>query len=65
MLFELINVSAIFQIIMNDFLRFFSDRFVIIYLNNILIYNKNDEKHLKHVILIVKTFHKKIIMQNH
>ena len=57
--FELINAFAIFQIIMNDFLRFFLDRFVIVYLNDILIYNKNDEKHLKHVILIVKTLHKK------
>ena len=59
MSFELINASAIFQVIMNDFLRFFFDRFVIVYLNNILIYSKNDEKHLKHVILIVKTFHKR------
>ena len=30
MSFELINASAIFQIIMNDFLRFFFDRFVIV-----------------------------------
>ena len=59
MSFELINALAIFQIIMNDFLRFFLDRFVIVYLNDILIYNKNDEKHLKHVILIVKALHKK------
>ena len=46
MLFELINAFTIFQIIMNDFLRFFFDRFVIVYFDNILIYNKNDEKHL-------------------
>ena len=45
-LFELINEFTIFQIIMNDFLRFFFDRFVIVYFDNILIYNKNDEKHL-------------------
>ena len=59
MSFRLINAFAIFQIIMNDFLRFFFDKFVIVYLNNILIYNKNDKKHLKYIILIVKAFHKK------
>ena len=31
---------------------------MIIYLNNILIYNKNDKKYFKHVKLVVKTFRK-------
>jgi hypothetical protein len=59
MFFDLINASTIFQIIMNDFLRFFFDKFVIVYFDDILIYNKNDEKHLKHLILIFKIFYKK------
>ena len=43
---------------MNDMLRFFLDKFVIVYLDDILIYNKNDEKHLEHVRLVMKVFHK-------
>ena len=58
MLFELINALAIFQIIMNDLLRSFLDKFVIVYLDDILIYNKNEEKHLQHVKLIVETLRK-------
>ena len=43
---------------MNDMLRFFLNKFVIVYLNNILIYFQNDEKHLEHVKLVIETFHK-------
>ena len=58
MFFELINALTIFQNIINDIFKFFLNKFVIIYLNNILIYNKNDEKYLKHIKLVVKTFRK-------
>ena len=58
MLFELINASAIFQNIMNDMLRFYLNKFVIVYLNDILIYFKNDEKHFEHVKLVMKTLRK-------
>ena len=56
--FDLINVSIIFQNIMNDMIRSFLDKFMIVYLDDILIYNKNYEKHLEHVRLVMKTFHK-------
>ena len=58
MSFELINVLAIFQAIMNDMLRSYLNKFVIVYLNDILIYSKNDEKHFEHVRLVIETFHK-------
>ena len=45
MLFKLINAPIMFQTIMNDLLRSYLDKFMIINLNNILIYSKNDEKH--------------------
>ena len=38
--------------------RFYLNKFVVIYLNNILIYFKNDEKHYKHVKFVIKIFHK-------
>lgn len=49
MSFELINESIIFQNFINDiFIKYF-DNFVIIYLNDIFIYNDNMKKHKKHV----------------
>ena len=43
---------------MNDILRFFLNKFVIVYFYNILICNKNNEKYLKHVRFVMKIFHK-------
>ena len=56
--FDLINVFVIFHNIMNDILRFFLDKFVIVYFDNILIYFKNNKKHLKYVRFEMKIFHK-------
>ena len=41
---------------MNNLLRSYLDKFIIIYLNNILIYFKNDEEHTQHIKLMIKTF---------
>ena len=45
MFFELINVSAIFQIYINKTLRNFINVICVVYLNNILIYNNNSTFH--------------------
>ena len=58
MSFELTNVFAIFQAIMNDMLRSYLNKFVIVYLNDILIYSKNDEKHFEYVRFVIETLHK-------
>ena len=49
MLFGLTNAPATFVTVMNDVLRPFIDDFVIVYLDDILIFNKTWEEHLKHV----------------
>ena len=49
MSFELINVSTIYQEMINDALREHLDVFVIAYLDNILIYSKILSKHKQHV----------------
>eukprot|EP00253_Pinus_taeda_P016125 PITA_16125 len=47
--FGLTNAPATFMRIMNDVLRPFLDDFDIVYLDDILIFNKTWEEHLKHV----------------
>jgi Reverse transcriptase (RNA-dependent DNA polymerase) len=53
-LFKLINVSAIYQALINNILREYLDDFIVVYLDNILIYNKNEKKHTGHIIKILK-----------
>ena len=58
MSFDLINASATFQIFVNNVLRRYLDQFVIIYLNDILIYSKDKKKHVQHVRKILQTLKK-------
>ena len=58
MLFKLINTFAIFQIYINNILRKHLNIFVIIYLDNILVYLKNEKNHKKHVKQILNVLKK-------
>ena len=58
MFFDFTNASITFQNIINDILRFFLNKFVIVYLNDILIYFQNDEKYLEYVKLVIEIFYK-------
>jgi mevalonate kinase len=58
MSFELANAFVTFQSYINFALRKFLNVFVIIYLNNILIYSQNKEKHTNHVQFVLKRFRK-------
>ena len=44
--FSLTNVPATFMTLMNDIFREYLDKFVIIYLDDILIYNQSKEEHV-------------------
>src|SRR5436189_5143179 len=59
MLFRLTNVSATFQELINHVLYNHLDKFVIAYLDNILIYFKNEENHKKHVKEVLKRLQEK------
>ena len=58
MLFRLINASAMFQIYINNVLREHLNMFVIIYLNNILVYLKNEKDHKKYIRQILNVLKK-------
>jgi hypothetical protein len=52
--FGLTNALAVFQHIMNDMFWEYLDHFVVIYLDDIFIYSKNEEEHEHHVRLVVE-----------
>ncbi len=58
MSFELANAFVTFQSYINFALREFLDVFVIVYLNDILIYSQNEEEHTNHVRLVLKRLRK-------
>ena len=52
--FGLTNAPAVCQHMMNDIFREYLDHFVVIYLDDILIYSKNEEEHKHHVHLVLE-----------
>src|SRR5204862_967304 len=59
MSFELTNISTTFQELINHVLYNYLNEFVIVYLDNILIYFKNKKNHKKHVKEVLKRFQEK------
>ena len=64
MLFKLINIPALYQSLINNILRKYLDDFVIAYLNDIFIYSKIKEEHIKYVTVILKVLKKADIRIN-
>ena len=55
LLFGLTNISTIFQAIINHILKKYIDKIIIIYLDNIFIFNKTLKKHKKYIHFILIT----------
>ena len=60
--FELTNASTTCQKLINNILREHLDIFVIAYLNDILIYFKTEEKHIKHVNIVLELLMQKNLL---
>ncbi len=58
MSFDLINASVTFQIFVNNVLQRYLNQFVIVYLNDILVYSKTKKEHVQHVKKILQTLKK-------
>jgi len=58
MSFNLINASIMFQIFVNNVLQRYLNQFIIVYLNDILVYSKTKKEHVQHVKKVLQTLKK-------
>jgi hypothetical protein len=58
--FGLSNAPVVFLCLMNRVFRSYLDKFVIVFLDDILIYSKNKEEHENHLRMVLH-----VLMENH
>ena len=55
MSFEVTNALAIFMELMNRVFYLFLDKFGVIFIDDIVIYSKNEEEHAEHLRIMLQT----------